>query len=69
MAVYSPINATHSTNTNIIELNAETDSKISHVRLYSSQAEIVRVFKFDAAAGHNGVNIKGLSGLIPDSLR
>jgi len=69
MEVYYDISAFQCTNTGMIGLIAGTDSEISHVRVYSCQAEIVRVFKFDAAAGHNEVNIYGLSDLIFNSLR
>lgn len=54
---------------NIIELNAKTSSKISHISLYGARAEVVRVFKFDAAAGQNTVNITELPTIIRNSLR
>jgi len=54
---------------NTIELNAQTSSKISHINLYGSRAEVVRVFKFEAPAGQNNVNITELPSIIHNSLR
>lgn len=58
-----------SQNVNTIELNAQTTSKISHISLYGSRAEVVRVFKFEAPAGQNTVNITELPNIIQNSLR
>jgi len=54
---------------NTIELNARTSSKISHISLYGSRAEVVRVFKFEAPAGQYTVNITELPSIIQNSLR
>ena len=69
MTVDSAMSVTESTNTNTIKLDTKTDSKISHVSVYGSRAEIVRIFKFDAAAGHNVVDIEELPEIVPNSLR
>jgi len=54
---------------NAIELNAQTSSKISHINLYGSRAEVVRVFKFEAPAGQNTVDITELPNILQNSLR
>lgn len=61
------LNASQSVNT--IELNAKTSSTISHISLYGSRAEVVRVFKFEAPAGQNTVNVTELPAIIQNSLR
>jgi hypothetical protein len=61
------LNAPQSMNT--IELNAQTSSKISHISLYGSRAEVVRVFNFEAPAGQNTLNITELPNIIQNSLR
>ena len=67
MSDHAVLNAPQSINT--IELNAQTSSKISHINLYGTRAEVVRVFKFKAPAGQNNVNITELPNVIHNSLR
>jgi len=67
MSDQAVLNAPQSVNT--IELNAQTNSKISHINLYGSRAEVVRIFKFEAPAGQNNVNITELPSIIHNSLR
>lgn len=43
-----------------INLVSVQDSKITNVSLYSSRAEITRVFKFSVKVGLNQVNVSGL---------
>ncbi|KAJ7480628.1 hypothetical protein FB451DRAFT_1556210 [Mycena latifolia] len=53
-----------------IELQSVADSKIVSVSLYSSRAEITRLYKFAVKTGQNQVNIAGLpNALEPESLR
>ncbi|KAJ7660443.1 hypothetical protein B0H17DRAFT_954241 [Mycena rosella] len=53
-----------------IELQSVTDSKITGVSLYSSRAEITRLYKFGVKVGHNQVNISGLPNILEtESLR
>ena len=55
---------------NVIELDSVADSTISGVSVYSSRAEITRVFKFNIATGQNQLHISGLPRVLdPDSLR
>lgn len=55
---------------NTIELVSVRDSKITSVSVYSSRAEITRLFGFDVKAGLNLLHISGLpSALDKDSLR
>ncbi|KAJ7239018.1 hypothetical protein B0H12DRAFT_1136594 [Mycena haematopus] len=53
-----------------IELKSVTDSKIIAVSLYSTRAEITRLFKFEVKAGQNQVTIAGLPNVLEtESLR
>lgn len=53
-----------------IELVSVKDSKVTNVSLYSSRAEVTRVFKFDVKVGINFVKISGLpNALEQDSLK
>ncbi|KAJ7660775.1 hypothetical protein DFH06DRAFT_1296860 [Mycena polygramma] len=53
-----------------IELQSVADSKIINVSLYSSRAEITRLFKFSVKIGQNQVNISGLPNILEaESLR
>ncbi|KAF8813462.1 hypothetical protein BYT27DRAFT_7158363 [Phlegmacium glaucopus] len=55
---------------NTLNLNSVNDSTIINVNLYSRQAEITRVFKFDVAAGKTNVVISGLPNVLDhESLR
>ena len=49
---------------NILDLNSVNDSTITNLNLYSRQAQITRVFKFDVAAGQNKVVISGLPNVL-----
>ncbi|KAJ3575514.1 hypothetical protein NP233_g1060 [Leucocoprinus birnbaumii] len=54
----------------IIDLVSEYDGKINHVSLYSSRAEITRLFRFEVQVGLNQVNISGIpNALDPNSLK
>ncbi|KAF7365674.1 hypothetical protein MVEN_00441100 [Mycena venus] len=56
--------------TGSIELQSVTDSKIIGVSLYSSRAEITRLYKFSVKTGQNQVNISGLPNVLEaESLR
>ncbi|KAJ7119770.1 hypothetical protein C8R44DRAFT_706692 [Mycena epipterygia] len=56
--------------TGSIELQSITDSKITGVSLYSSRAEITRLYKFAVKTGQNQVNISGLPNILEaESLR
>ncbi|KAJ7119742.1 hypothetical protein C8R44DRAFT_624324 [Mycena epipterygia] len=50
--------------TSSIELQSVTDSKITGVSLYSSRAEITRLYKFAVKTGQNQVNISGLPNIL-----
>ncbi|KAJ7480596.1 hypothetical protein FB451DRAFT_1556197 [Mycena latifolia] len=53
-----------------IELRSVPDSKITGVSLYSSRAEITRLYMFTVEMGHNQVNISGLPNILEtESLR
>ena len=52
------------TATNTIELTSIINSKIAAVSVYSSQAEVTRVFKIQLKTGQNRVNINGLPNAI-----
>ncbi|KAJ7162879.1 hypothetical protein C8R46DRAFT_903388 [Mycena filopes] len=53
-----------------IELQSLVDSKIIGVSLYSSRAEITRLYKFAVKTGQNEVNISGLPNILEaESLR
>ncbi|KAJ6498227.1 hypothetical protein DFH09DRAFT_945554 [Mycena vulgaris] len=53
-----------------IDLQSVTDSKIVSVSLYSTRAEVTRLYKFAVNPGQNQVNISGLpSSLETESLR
>ncbi|KAJ6554999.1 hypothetical protein DFH09DRAFT_577671 [Mycena vulgaris] len=53
-----------------IELQSVADSKIVGVSLYSSRAEITRLYKFAVKTGQNQVNISGLPNILEtESLR
>lgn len=55
---------------NVIELVSLEHSKITSVSLYSSLAEISRLYRFSVAAGLSQVNISGLpNALDQDSIR
>ncbi|KAF8799602.1 hypothetical protein BYT27DRAFT_7149586 [Phlegmacium glaucopus] len=55
---------------NVIELDSVTDSTITSVSVYSSRAEITRLFKFNITTGQNQLNVSGLPKVLdPDSLR
>lgn len=55
---------------NVIELDSVTNSTITGVSVYSSRAEIKRLFKFNIATGQNQLNISGLPKVLDqDSLR
>jgi len=55
---------------NVIELDSVTDSTITGVSVYSSRAEITRLFKFNITTGQNQLNISGLPKVFDqDSLR
>ena len=55
---------------NILNLNSVKDSTITNINLYSLQAQITRLFKFDVVAGQNKVVISGLPNVLDhDSLR
>lgn len=49
---------------NTIDLVSVNDSRITRVSLYSSRAEITRVFRFEIKAGFNQVNISGLPNVL-----
>ncbi|KAK7050548.1 hypothetical protein R3P38DRAFT_2865776 [Favolaschia claudopus] len=56
--------------TGSIELQSVADSKIISVSLYSSRAEITRLYKFPVKTGQNQVNISGLPSVLEaESLR
>ncbi|KAF7357365.1 hypothetical protein MSAN_01332500 [Mycena sanguinolenta] len=56
--------------TGSIELTSVSDSKIISVSLYSSRAEITRLYRFTVKTGQNQVNISGLPNVLePQSLR
>lgn len=56
--------------TGSIELQSVADSKIIGVSLYSSRAEITRLYKFSVKTGQNQVNISGLPNVLEaESLR
>ncbi|KAJ7914284.1 hypothetical protein B0H13DRAFT_2003163, partial [Mycena leptocephala] len=56
--------------TSSIELQSVSDSKIIGVSLYSSRAEITRLYKFSVKTGQNQVNISGLPNVLEaESLR
>ncbi|KAJ7119768.1 hypothetical protein C8R44DRAFT_737530 [Mycena epipterygia] len=50
--------------TGSIELQSVTDSKITGASLYSSRAEITRLYKFAVKTGQNQVNISGLPNIL-----
>ncbi|KAF8213781.1 hypothetical protein K438DRAFT_1957127 [Mycena galopus ATCC 62051] len=53
-----------------IELKSVADSKIIAVSLYSTRAEITRLFKFEVKTGQNQVHISGLPNVLEsESLR
>ncbi|KAJ7101544.1 hypothetical protein B0H15DRAFT_414267 [Mycena belliarum] len=53
-----------------IELQSIKDSKIVAVSLYSSRAEVTRLYKFEVKTGQNQVNIAGLPNVLEtESLR
>jgi hypothetical protein len=53
-----------------IELQSVTGSKIVAVSLYSTRAEITRLFKFAVKTGQNQVHITGLPNVLEqESLR
>lgn len=53
-----------------IELKSVADSKIIAVSLYSTRAEITRLFKFAVKTGQNQVHIAGLPNVLEtESLR
>ena len=55
---------------NILDLSAATDSKITHISLYSSRAEVTRTCTFKIKPGVNKVKLNGLSNdLDTNSLR
>ena len=55
---------------NVIELDSVSDSTITGVSVYSSRAEVTRLFKFNIKTGQNQVNISGLPIVLErDSLR
>ena len=49
---------------NAVHLVSLKDSKITTVSLYSSRAEITRVFKFHVKAGLNQLNVSGLPNVL-----
>ena len=49
---------------NIVNLDAQRDSKISSVSLYPGRAEVTRTFRFSVRTGHNQVVIKSLPALL-----
>jgi N-terminal domain of unknown function (DUF4140) len=54
---------------NVIELDSVSDI-ITGVSVYSSRAEVTRLFKFNIKTGQNQVNISGLPIVLErDSLR
>ncbi|KAJ7119753.1 hypothetical protein C8R44DRAFT_788827 [Mycena epipterygia] len=56
--------------TGAIELQSATDSKIIAVSLYSTRAEVTRLYKFAVETGQNRVNISGLPNVLEtESLR
>ncbi|KAJ7268031.1 hypothetical protein C8J57DRAFT_1067701 [Mycena rebaudengoi] len=56
--------------TSSVELQSVADSKIIGVSLYSSRAEITRLYKFEVKTGQNQVNISGLPNVLEaESLR
>ncbi|KAJ7100439.1 hypothetical protein C8R44DRAFT_716544 [Mycena epipterygia] len=56
--------------TSAIELQSATDSKIIAVSLYSTRAEVTRLYKFAVKTGQNQVNISGLPNVLEsESLR
>jgi hypothetical protein len=53
-----------------IELQSATDSKITAVSLYSTRAEITRLYKFAVKTGQNQVVVSGLPNVLEsESLR
>jgi hypothetical protein len=53
-----------------IELQSAKDSKIIAVNLYSTRAEITRLYKFAVKTGQNLVNVSGLPNVLEaESLR
>lgn len=55
---------------NVLDLSAVTDSKITHISLYSSRAEVTRTCTFKIKPGVNKVKLNGLSNdLDTNSLR
>lgn len=52
-----------------INLTAAEHSKIAHVSLYASRAEVTRIFTFEAPAGQNDVLILGIPAIEANSLR
>ncbi|KAJ7268023.1 hypothetical protein C8J57DRAFT_1450382 [Mycena rebaudengoi] len=56
--------------TSSVDLQSVVDSKIIGVSLYSSRAEITRLYKFEVKTGQNQVNISGLPNVLEaESLR
>ncbi|KAJ7754602.1 hypothetical protein B0H16DRAFT_1542928 [Mycena metata] len=49
-----------------IELQSVTDSTITAVSLYSTRAEVTRLFKFTVQTGQNQVNISGLPNVLDE---
>jgi len=47
-----------------ITLDTATDSKISNINLYSSRAEISRIYKFSVAQGANQLVISNLPDVL-----
>ncbi|KAK2467718.1 hypothetical protein APHAL10511_000013 [Amanita phalloides] len=52
--------------THVIDLTSTTDSKISAVSVYSSRAEITRIFHAQLKTGQNRINISGLPNVLYD---
>lgn len=54
----------------LVELDTTKDSRITNVSLYSSKAEVSRLYKFTPVAGANKLVISGLpNALENDTLR
>jgi len=47
-----------------VTLDTATDSKISNINLYSSRAEISRIYKFSVAQGANQLVISNLPDVL-----
>jgi len=47
-----------------VQLDTVTDSKISNINLYSSRAEISRIYKFAVAQGVNQLIIRNLPDVL-----